>query len=55
MHDGFSQNLIRHGISLLSKELSSFLPDPFEDVLPSPSGCFAFERDAGEDDRPFRL
>ena len=55
LHDGFLQNLNRHGISLLSKELSCLLPDPCDDSFPSPSVCFAFEWDAGEDDRPFCL
>ena len=50
----FLQTLNRHGISLfLSEELSSLLPDSFEDFCPSPSVCFAFEW--GEDDRTFRL
>ena len=35
LHDGFLQNLNRHGISLLSTALSCLLPDPFEDVCPS--------------------
>ena len=42
-------------ISLLSFEFSYLLPDPCEDFCSSPSVCFAFEWDAGEDDRPFRL
>ena len=55
LHDGFWQNLNRHGISLLSNVFSCLLPDPCEDCWPSPSVCFAFEWDAGEDDRPFCL
>ena len=39
----------------LSLEFSCFLPDPYEDLCSSPSVLIAFERDAGEDDRPFRL
>ena len=55
LHDVFLQILNRHGISfLLSEELSSSLPDSFDGFCPSPS-VFAFELDAGEDDRPFRL
>ena len=52
-HDGFLQNLNRRGISFLSNEFSCLLSDPYEDFCPSPSVCFAFEWDAGEDDRPF--
>ena len=44
----FLQLLYRHRISLLLSEFSSL--SPF-----SPSVCLAFERDAGEVDRPFRL
>ena len=54
-HDGFLQNVNRHGISYLSFELSYLLPDPCEDFCSSPSVCYAFEWDAGEDDRLFRL
>ena len=45
----------RHGISLLlSEEISSLLPVVSENFSPSRS-VLAFELDAEEDDRPFRL
>ena len=50
----FSQMLQRHGTSLLlSEELSSWLPDVFEDFLPFVSIGLRFC--VGEDDRPLRL
>ena len=53
-HDGFLQNLNRHGISLLSFEFSCLLLDHCEGFCSSPSVRFALEWDAGgEDDRPF--
>ena len=51
----FLQNLKGHGISLSSNEFSCLLLDPCEGFCPSPSVCFAFQWDAREDDRPYRL
>ena len=63
LHDGFLQNLNRHGISLWSKDLSCLLPDPCEELRSSPSNgmqektivlfvsnlCHCFQRLEGHD------
>ena len=51
----YSNFLYRHGmVHLLSEELSSLLPDVFEDFSPSLS-VLAFEFGAGEEECPIRL
>ena len=48
-HDGFLQNLNRHGISNLSLELSCFLPDPSEDFCSSPVSLFCLRMDVRDE------
>ena len=48
-HDGFLQNLNRHGISFLSLGFSCLLPDPREDFCSSPVSLFCLRMEVRDE------